>query len=138
MSCKFKYGDRVWTGNHAGKIVSIRRYDFNYICKVKFENRFLIPQEMEYKESELELMKALNVEEKQIAEAKCTCGIAKTYGKIPKENHKYYCDLVRTPEAKKQKETTKKKHDDLLEQFELMLEGYYYDDDDDDDFGFFD
>lgn len=133
MSCKFNYGDRVWVGNHAGKIISIRKYNFNYICKVKFENRFLIPQEMEYKESELELIKASNAKENN-KKAKCTCGIEKTYGKIPTENHKYYCDLL-NPEKEDKKED--KKDSELLEQFELMLEGYY-DDDDDDDFGFFD
>lgn len=132
MNCKFKYGDRVWAGNHAGKIISIRKYNSNYICKVKFENRFLIPQEMEYKESELELIKKSKTETSN-NKPKCTCGIEKTYGKIPIENHKYYCDLV-NPEKE-----DKKEDEELLERFQSAIEGYYDDDDDDDgSFGFFD
>lgn len=130
MNCKFKYGDRVWAGNHAGKIISIRKYNSNYICKVKFENRFLIPQEMEYKESELELIKESKTENSN-NKPKCTCGIEATYGKVAIENHSNYCDLKNPPKEKEVEDS----YNDLLDQFELMLG---IDDDDDDDFGFFD
>lgn len=55
MSCKFKFGDRVKVGKHLGEIVSVRKnLNSNYLCKVKFDNKFLIPSEMEYKEEELQ------------------------------------------------------------------------------------
>lgn len=123
MACKFKYGDKVKVGSHTGKIVSIIKDHIHYVCTVKFDNRFLIPPQMDYTESELEL-----IEESKLKERKCTCGIAATYGKIPDQNHKYYCDLQKPVE---EVDST----DDLLAQFEAMLGSD--DDDEDDDFGFY-
>jgi hypothetical protein len=127
MACKFKYGDKVKAGGHDGKVISISKEDYGYTCTVKFDNRFLIPPKMDYKESELEMVEAAPE-----SSVKCTCGIEATYGKIPVENHKYYCDLVKEKERLENKK--KEDDDDLLKQFEIMLGT---DDDDDDDFGFY-
>lgn len=54
MLSKFKYGDRVKAGKNLGKVVSIRRGTVGHFCMVKFDNQRLIPDEMEYKEEELE------------------------------------------------------------------------------------
>jgi hypothetical protein len=126
MACKFKYGDRVKAGSHDGKIVSIKSDGNGYVCTVKFDNRFLIPREMDYADFDLELIE----EAPAPSHVKCTCGTEATYGKIPVENHKYYCDLV----TQKGKKAKRDDVDDLLKEFELMLGS---DDDDDDDFGFF-
>lgn len=129
---KFKYGDRVRAREHIGKIVSIKSDSNGYVCRVKFENKLLIPQEMDYAEFDLEL-----VESSKIKERKCTCGIFATYGSIPKENHKYYCDLKKPEKLDKDLEIgpppIPPSYDDLLSEFELML-----DDDDDDFFNFVD
>lgn len=125
MACKFKYGDKVKVGNNTGKIVSIIKDHFSYICKVKFDNRFLIPQEMEYEECLIEMVEAAPE-----SNVKCTCGVEATYGKVSVKNHSDYCDLKNPPKEKEVEDS----HNDLLDQFELML-GI---DDDDDDFGFFD
>lgn len=124
MTCKFKYGDRVRIGTHVAKVVSVYKDHRHYMCKVKFENRFLIPQEMEYTEDDLELL-----EVSKLKDRKCTCGMYATYGNIPEQNHSDYCDLKKTPEEDSDNYNT----DSLLEQFELMLGN----DDDDDDFGFY-
>ena len=125
MACKFKYGDKVRVGNHTGKIISIIKDHIHYICKVKFDNRFLIPQEMEYEEHLIEM-----VEEAPASKnAKCTCGITATYGEVPIKNHSDYCDL-KNPQKEVQENYN---HNDLLEQFESMIGT----DDDDDDFGFY-
>lgn len=126
MACKFKYGDKVKAGSHTGKVVSITKERYGYTCTVKFDNRFLIPPKMDYPESELEMVEAAP----ESSQAKCTCGIAVTYGKIPVENHKYYCDLVKQEKKREEDDSM----DNLLAEFELMLNG---DDDDDDDFGFY-
>jgi hypothetical protein len=124
MGARFKYGDKVKAKQHIGKIVSVKSDSNGYVCRVKFENKLLIPQEMDYAEFDLEL-----VEASKIKQMKCTCGIQAAYGNIPKENHSYYCDL------KKPIEEVDEDFDDLLSQFELML-GNDDDDDDDDFFAF--
>ena len=129
MACKFKCGDKVKAGDHKGKIISITKEGYEYICTVKFDNRFLIPPKMDYKESDLKMLEPAPAS----AEVKCTCGIATTYGKIPVENHRYYCDLVK--DKQRRENQVKEDEDDLLRQFEIMLGTD--DDDDDDDFGFY-
>lgn len=48
---KFKFGDRAVLNGHLGTIESIYM-DANggYICRIKFDNQFLIPPEMEVEE----------------------------------------------------------------------------------------
>ena len=127
MACKFKYGDKVKAGDHKGKIISITKEGYEYIYTVKFDNKFLIPPKMDYKESDLKMLEPAPAS----AGVKCTCGIAATYGKVAIENHSNYCDL-KNPQKEKEVEDS---HNDLLDQFELMLG--IDDDDDDDDFGFY-
>jgi hypothetical protein len=50
---KFKYGDKVVAGTHKGKVISARTGTpgkDEYLYVVKFDNKFLIPPEMEYPE----------------------------------------------------------------------------------------
>lgn len=140
MSCKFQYGDKVKVVGKSGKIISVRKdYSNNdYICTVKFDNRFERPQEKEYKEYELQLIEKKNGKSNIKNEKKCTCGIEATYGYIPKENHSEYCDLLKKEVEKVAKKDYSVREDEefLLEQFQMMLNNYP--DDDEDDFGFFD
>tara|TARA_R100000951_G_scaffold101420_1_gene92913 strand:- start:11965 stop:12411 length:447 start_codon:yes stop_codon:yes gene_type:complete len=55
MRSTFKYGDKVLVGKHLGKVVSIRDVDGKYICTVKFDDKNLIPSEMDYEERHLKL-----------------------------------------------------------------------------------
>lgn len=136
MNDKFKFGDKVIVGSHTGKIISIRKDGIYKTYRVKFDNRFLIPQEMDYKESELELIESSSAEKTDVQGVKCTCGIEATYGHIPKENHSEYCDLLNKKNVgKKSYDNKNEEEDDLINQFQLMLDAYS---DDDDDFGFFD
>jgi len=56
MACKFKFGDKVKVAKHFGKISSVKSNGIDYICRVKFDNGDLIPNEMEYKESEIDFI----------------------------------------------------------------------------------
>lgn len=126
MASKFKRGDKVKVGKNTGTVTSVFRdfYDYKYI--VKFDNKILIPPEMEYTESDLELLSEGNTEVN--SNRKCTCGIKAAYGNIPVKNHSDYCDLKR-PKQRMDVQNS----DDLFEQLEMM-----FGDDDDDDFGFSD
>lgn len=53
MSCRFKYGDKVIVNGKNGTIKSITKDHIHYICKVEFDNRFLIPREMEFEECQI-------------------------------------------------------------------------------------
>lgn len=51
MASKFKYGDKVSANGHEGRVISIKKQGNTYICKVKFDNEYLLPSEMDYEES---------------------------------------------------------------------------------------
>jgi 16S rRNA (cytosine967-C5)-methyltransferase len=51
MASRFKYGDKVSANGHEGRVVSIKKQGNTYICKVKFDNEYLLPSEMDYEES---------------------------------------------------------------------------------------
>jgi hypothetical protein len=49
---KFKFGDRVIVNGNKGQVVSVYK-DFNgdYTCRVRFDDRNLLPPEMDYPEN---------------------------------------------------------------------------------------
>ena len=48
----FKYGDRVIVSGHKATVISVyTNIDGDYFCKVRFEDKNLIPNEMDYPDS---------------------------------------------------------------------------------------
>lgn len=147
MTCKFKYGDRVTVISspslHKGKIISISLKSFDrYVCRVEFDNRFLIPSEMNYYDNELELESGATTDH---------CPVCKTDWTVTKFGKKTWKDCSKC--GKKEEDiismkvglntdfTDKTKppgvysdSEDLLKEFEKILGA---DDDDQDDFGYY-
>jgi len=107
----FKYGDKVWAGTNLGEIVSIRKDDDKNICTVRFDNKRLIPPEMDYEERVLK---------PQFSSGKY-CPICKNKYKVVKFNMQVWNDC----------ETCKDTKENLDKNFEKML------DDDGDFFNYF-
>lgn len=142
MSAKFKYGDRVLAGNHAGTVTSVRQDGGYYVCNVKFDNDQLIPPDMDYNEMYLSFANTDNE----------ICPICKTRWTVSKFNMHVWkdckkCGLTSEDCVKIHADSKKsglsfavnnklKSEDDLLKEFQKMLDK---DDDKDDqeDFGFY-
>lgn len=54
---KFKYGDKATLNNYEGEIISIF-LDINhgYMCRIRFDNQTLIPNEMEVHQDQLKMV----------------------------------------------------------------------------------
>lgn len=139
MSAKFRYGDKVMAGNHRGTIISVTLVDGKYLCKVRFDNKDLIPHEMSYYEKYLSFAET-NEE---------VCPICRTRWSITKFNMHVWKDCKKcgktSEDCIKIHEDTKrrpgfgfsKSGQELLREFENMLDNKIEDDDDDADNDFF-
>jgi hypothetical protein len=56
MKAIFKYGDRVLAGKHPGTVVSITKQATGYYCRVRFDDKKLIPSEMTYEQDNLKFL----------------------------------------------------------------------------------
>lgn len=82
MASKFKYGDKVHVNGHEGKIVSIKKQGTKYMCRVKFDNKYLLPSEMDYEENLL----------KEIVNPEDRCPCCYTKWTVTKFNNKTWKD----------------------------------------------
>ncbi len=118
---------------HPGKVVSVKKEDGEYVYRIKFRDKNLIPPEMDFRE------KFVSFEHQH----EVICPICKSRWKVVKFNMHVWKDCEK---CGKTSEQLIKEHeegpppipedqsiDDILKEFEKMLE----EEDDDDDFGFF-
>lgn len=139
MSFKFKYGDRVIANGYPGKVVSVFKENGKNVCTVKFDNVFLIPPKMDFKESDIKFEDE-GIEKCPLCNEKWTVTVFnnKTWRDCKKCNKKSEECIEEHKNLKTKKQGYGIKQIDenkLLNEFEKMLGGY---DHDDDDFGWFD
>jgi len=73
---KFIYGDKVITpDNNRGKVVSVYTIGKEYYCKVKFDNAYLMPSEMEYHQDAITAVSSTSFSYKAMYNSSSQCPI---------------------------------------------------------------
>lgn len=129
---KFKLGDKILADVHPAEIVSIKKENEEYVYRVKFKDKNLIPSEMDFKEKFISFQNQHDV----------ICPVCKNRWKIARFNMHVWKDcekcaktseqIIEEYENKPPPIPSEKTVNDILKEFEKMLE-----ENDDDDFGLF-